>query len=146
MFFFHDHVFFSFWWINTISSPCGGWEALLRTIIHPATLLLWPHRDVFLARDGFSQSLSTLHLQPAGEEQDYSSLCNRGDQLLDLNAKDLRLSLAQNSSLGSFYVTSYASPMCQQVNVIVLNFILVFAFFSTLWRQRILRLHELNNK
>lgn len=57
--------------------------------IHPATLLLWPHRDVFLARDGFSQSLSTLHLQPAGEEQDYSSLCNRGDQLLDLNAKEL---------------------------------------------------------
>lgn len=36
----------------------------------------------FLSRDGFSQSLN-LHLQPVGEEQDYSSLCNRGGSILD---------------------------------------------------------------
>jgi hypothetical protein len=39
------------------------------------------------------------HLQPAGEEQDYSSLYNRGDRLVDLNAKDFMLALHKTLSL-----------------------------------------------
>ena len=72
-----------------------------------------------------SHNHSQLHLQPAGEEQDYSSLCNRGE-LLDLNAKDFMLFFLV-SKAKFFSTLLYISDDWKQLNA---SRVFIFFYFS----------------